>query len=187
MLLNPSNVRPVVMGTRAVMDIAWDAKPWLAKDRDYSSAWLAAWCQEEFSPKAAPLVEQYYRAYFAAPARFGEKENAAMADDFYHQLGRDLLVRIMRDDVRPPARFKNPAAQSYAEYTSRVASMCMEAEPDGTMRAPCRASRSPGAPQPAGVLPGARSYPAWRPRALQPDAQKHRRSCLARDVSIGEA
>ena len=129
LLLNPSNVRPVVMGTRAVMDIAWDAKPWLSKDCDYSSVWLAAWCREEFSPKAAPLIEQYYRAYFAAPARFGEKENAAMADDFYHQLGRDLLVRIMRDDVQPPARFRNPAAPSYAEYTSRVVSMCKEAEP----------------------------------------------------------
>jgi len=123
MLLNPANLRPVVMSTRAVMDVAWNAGSGPATD------WLTRWCGEEFGAEAAPAVEQCYRAYYEAPARYGEGENETMADDFYHQLGRDLLVRIMRGDESMPVRFHWFKAATYSGYTAKVVSMCREAEP----------------------------------------------------------
>jgi hypothetical protein len=122
MLLNPSNLRPTVMSTRAVMDMAWNAGA--AVDGD----WLAQWCKEEFGDKIAPGVARCYRAYWAAPARFGERENETMGDDFYQQLGRDLLVRIMRGDVSMPVRFRFLKVATYPAYTSHVANMCRRAE-----------------------------------------------------------
>lgn len=122
MLLNPSDIRPMVMGTRAVMDVAWNARAAAAAD------WLAQWCKEEFGAQAAPSVERYYRAYFEAPARYGERENDTMGDDFYQQLGRDLLVRIMRRDASMPVRFRFLKVASYPAYTSHVVNMCRQAE-----------------------------------------------------------
>jgi hypothetical protein len=122
MLLNPSNIRTMVMGTRAVMDVAWNARAATATD------WMAQWCKEEFGEKAAPGVERYYRAYFDAPARYGERENDTMGDDFYQQLGRDLLVRIMRRDASMPVRFRFLKVASYSAYTSHAANMCRQAE-----------------------------------------------------------
>jgi hypothetical protein len=122
MLLNPSDVRPMVMSTRAVMDVAWNARATTAAD------WLVQWCKEEFGEKAAPSVERYYRAYFDAPARYGEREADTMGDDFYQQLGRDLLVRIMRGDRSMPVRFRFLKVASYPAYTSHVENMCRQAE-----------------------------------------------------------
>ncbi|MCE5307123.1 MAG: glycosyl hydrolase 115 family protein [Acidobacteriales bacterium] len=123
MLLNPANIRPHVMSTRAVMDVAWNAG--FSQPAD----WLTRWCREEFGEGAASAVERCYRAYHEAPARYGEREDETIADDFYHQLGRDLLVRIMRRDESMPVRFRFLKVSTYPGYTSRVVNMCRQAEP----------------------------------------------------------
>lgn len=129
MLLNPANLRPVVMSTRAVMDVSWNVSS------GRPAEWLTRWCREEFGAEAAPAVERCYRAYYDAPARYGDGENETMADDFYHQLGRDLLVRLMRRDESMPVRFHWFKASDYPAYASKVKAMCREAEPRWTAAA----------------------------------------------------
>ena len=122
MLLNPANLRPVVMSTRAVMDVAWNVRSSRAAD------WLTRWSREEFGEHAAPAVERCYRAYYEAPARYGEGENETIADDFYHRLARDLLLRILRRDESMPVRFQFLKVATYPGYTSHVVNMCRQAE-----------------------------------------------------------
>jgi len=123
MMLNPANIRPHVMSTRAVMDVAWNAGSSQPAD------WLTNWCREEFGEGAAPAVERCYRAYCEAPARYGEREDETIADDFYHQLGRDLLVRVMRRDESMPVRFRFLKVSTYPGYASHVVNVCRQAEP----------------------------------------------------------
>jgi hypothetical protein len=129
LLLNPSDVRPVPMSTRAVMELGWNAAPWLTNEQ--SSAYLRQWSREEFGERAAPVLKQYYEAYFNAPARFGEKEDETLADDYYPQLIRDLLVRMIKDDPQSVARYNNnlQGTKDYAQYTSFLQNICQEAEP----------------------------------------------------------
>lgn len=131
LLDNTSDTRPVLMTTRALMELAWDAKPWMAEGRDQSSLFLRKWCKEEFGPQAAPLLESYYRAYFGAPARYGQAEDEAMGDNFYHTLGRDLLVRLITGDTAMPHRYSQyfPDPRDLSRYAARLAEICQEAEP----------------------------------------------------------
>jgi Ni/Co efflux regulator RcnB len=66
MLLNTSDIRPVAMTARAVMDIAWGGLPKETPDAD--GAYYRAWATEEFGAKSAPALEKVYKEYFAAPA-----------------------------------------------------------------------------------------------------------------------
>ena len=129
MMLNPSDVRPVPMSTRAVMELAWNATPWLAPEAP--SAYLHQWCREEFGEKAAPTLEQYYRAYFSAAARYGEKEDETLGDNYYPNIIRDLLVRIITDNPQSVARFNNncQGTKDYPEYTRFLKEICQQAEP----------------------------------------------------------
>ena len=65
-LVNTSDIRPVAMTTRAVMDIAWEGAPKAAPDAD--GAFYRAWATEEFGAKSAEALEKVYKEYFAAPA-----------------------------------------------------------------------------------------------------------------------
>lgn len=75
MLLNTSDIRPVAMTTRAVMEMAWagnltgePATPAAAAVEDADGAYYRRWATEEFGAKAAPALQAIYEAYFAAPA-----------------------------------------------------------------------------------------------------------------------
>ena len=98
LLDNTANVRPVLMTTRAVMELAWQADPWLAGQHDLSLLYLEKWCREEFGEAASPTLQDYYRAYFAAPARYGDQEDATMADHFYQTAARRMLLDLMVGD-----------------------------------------------------------------------------------------
>ena len=104
LLVNTSDIRPVVMTTRAVMELAWHAEPWIDNPAQ-SDAYLQEWCRQEFGEPAAPLVAQYYRAYFAAPGRYGKAETQTLADNAYHTVARKLLVRSIKDDNSVPAGY----------------------------------------------------------------------------------
>jgi hypothetical protein len=128
LMLNPSDLRPVPMTTRAVMELAWNAEPWQAKDS--SAAYLQKWSSEEYGEKAAPILAQYYDAYFRAPARYGTKEDAILADNYYPQFVIDLLVRMMKNDTQSPVRFKSlESVKEFPQYTMFLSAICQQALP----------------------------------------------------------
>ena len=65
-LVNTSDIRPVAMTTRAVMDIAWGGLP--AVGGADESAFYRKWATEEFGAKSADAVSTVYKEYFAAPS-----------------------------------------------------------------------------------------------------------------------
>ncbi len=81
LLVNTSNLRPVLRTTRAVMEIAWNPLPW--KEPGAADAYLHKWSEEEFGKSAADSLVTYYKEYLDAPARYGDKEDAVMQDNFY--------------------------------------------------------------------------------------------------------
>jgi len=129
MMLNPSDVRPVPMTTRAVMELAWNATPWLAPEEP--STYLHQWSREEFGEKAAATLAQYYQAYFSAPARYGKDEDETLGDNYYPNIIRDLLVRIITDNPQTVSRFNNDCqgTKDYPEYTRFLKEISQQAEP----------------------------------------------------------
>ncbi|MGH9522801.1 MAG: glycosyl hydrolase 115 family protein, partial [Terriglobales bacterium] len=94
LLMNTSDIRPVAMMTRAVMDVGWQgvASGATASDTDYYRAWSA----EEFGEKAAPQIAEIYKDYFAAPAlRPGTQPPLVYGDNYYHTEARRLLLSYM--------------------------------------------------------------------------------------------
>jgi hypothetical protein len=145
LMLNPSDLRPVLMTTRAVMELAWNARPWQAPDS--SSAYLEKWSREEFGENAAPGLAQYYDAYFRAPARYGEKEDAILADNYYPQFVIDLLLRLIANDTESPVRFKSLAGvQKFAQYTTFLSAICQQAAPRWQKAAALAAQAEPLVP-----------------------------------------
>jgi hypothetical protein len=65
LLVNTSDVRPVAMTARAVMDTAWSGVP-AASDADM--AYYRRWATEEFGARSADAMAALYKEYFAAPA-----------------------------------------------------------------------------------------------------------------------
>jgi hypothetical protein len=128
LLVNTSNFRPVLMTTRAVMELAWNAQPWTAEHHDQSSAYSDKWCREEFGLRAAALVSQYYKAYFAAPARYGKQPDATMEDNFYQTEARNILLALIKGQQGSPAHFflipHFPDLVSYARF---IATRCQKA------------------------------------------------------------
>jgi Glycosyl hydrolase family 115/Glycosyl hydrolase family 67 N-terminus len=65
LLENTSDIRPVAMTAKAVMDIGWGGLP---KTPDADGAYYRQWATEEFSGKSANALEKIYKEYFSAPA-----------------------------------------------------------------------------------------------------------------------
>jgi len=65
-LVNTSDIRPVAMTTRALMDVAWGGVP--AEGSDADGDFYRRWAREEFGAKSADAVAAVYKEYFAAPS-----------------------------------------------------------------------------------------------------------------------
>ena len=63
-LVNTSDIRPVAMTTRAVMDIAWGGVPADSSDDGFYKQWAT----EEFGAKSSDALAAVYKEYFAAPS-----------------------------------------------------------------------------------------------------------------------
>ena len=63
LLVNTSDIRPVAMTTRALMEVAWGGVP-AGGDADFYKRWAT----EEFGGKSADVLTALYREYFAASA-----------------------------------------------------------------------------------------------------------------------
>jgi hypothetical protein len=72
MLVNTSDIRPVAMTTRAVMEMAWGGVPATTGEADAQgdadAAFYRKWATEEFGVKSATALTKVYREYFAAPS-----------------------------------------------------------------------------------------------------------------------
>jgi hypothetical protein len=66
LLVNTSDIRPVAMTTRALMETAWAGVPPHASDAD--SDFYRRWSTEEFGAKSAGELTGIYKDYFAAPS-----------------------------------------------------------------------------------------------------------------------
>lgn len=64
-LVNTSDLRPVAMTTRALMETAWGGVP---QQSDADGAYYRKWATEEFGAKSADALEGIYKDYFAAPS-----------------------------------------------------------------------------------------------------------------------
>ncbi len=90
LLVNTSDIRPVTMGTRAVLDFGWKGADLGSSDNFYTR-----WATEEFGAKAAPAVAEMYKAYFKAPAETAGPSPRSYGDSYYHYTARDLLRGAM--------------------------------------------------------------------------------------------
>jgi hypothetical protein len=66
LLVNTSDLRPVAMTTRALMEVAWGGLPPEASDSD--GAFYRRWATEEFGARSADELAGIYKDYFAAPS-----------------------------------------------------------------------------------------------------------------------
>ena len=69
-LVNTSDIRPVAMTARAVMEMAWGGVPATTggAEGDADAAYYRKWATQEFGAKSAEALTKIYREYFAAPA-----------------------------------------------------------------------------------------------------------------------
>jgi len=94
LLLNTSDIRPVPMTMKAVMDIAWRGLPHDAPG--HSDQFYREWSSEEFGAKAAMRVVGIYKQYFATPAHLpGEEPALPYGDQYYHTEARRFLLEYM--------------------------------------------------------------------------------------------
>jgi hypothetical protein len=94
LLINTSDIRPVPMMTKAVMDVGWEGlQPGTtANDMDFYRGWSAA----EFGDKAAPQIAEIYKEYFQAPARRPNTQPALeYGDNYYQTEARRYLLSYM--------------------------------------------------------------------------------------------
>ena len=90
-LVNTSDIRPVTMSTRAVMDAVWKGIPKSGADSFYQD-----WSEEEFGKAAALKLAGLYKDYFKAPAHLGEPSHE-YGDQLYQTEARMLMLTYMTD------------------------------------------------------------------------------------------
>jgi hypothetical protein len=126
LLINTSDIRPVIMTTKAVMELAWNPKPWIA-GAGRPQKFLNEWCAQ-FGPAAQPLLVDYYNTYFSAPGRYGQTETATLTDNAYHTVAREMLLRLIKDDPKAPTR-ATAGAQDLNGYAAVYSRATQEAQP----------------------------------------------------------
>jgi hypothetical protein len=130
LVVNTSNLRPVLMTSRATMELAWNANPWMAAQPDESVVYMRKWAREEFGAKAAPAVMKYYEAYFKAPAQYGRVPNQRMGDQFYEIFGRRILLQLSKDDLNSPMHMVGqPTFANVGAFAAFLEPRCRQADP----------------------------------------------------------
>jgi hypothetical protein len=144
MLLNTSDIRPVSMTTKGVMDLAWKGSE-AAGDADN---FYHDWSADEFGRKAAAPVAAIYKEYFAAPAH-SERGTRVLeyGDQYYHTQAKLLLLSSMIKDPLyslpsqsprwmaprvfdfPPDSAGTAGKQRLNEIAGEEAQRCKEAQP----------------------------------------------------------
>ncbi len=94
LLVNTSDIRPVPMSIKAVMETAWRGVP--EGGAGAGGEFIRRWASEEFGARAASQVAEVYQDYFRAPARSGEPPRE-YGDQRYHTEARQMLLTYMID------------------------------------------------------------------------------------------
>ena len=94
LLVNTSDIRPVPLTIKAIMEAAWKGVP--AGGADAGDQFIRRWAADEFGAKAASQVAEVYEDYFQAPARSGSPEHE-YGDQLYHTEARHMLLTYMVD------------------------------------------------------------------------------------------
>lgn len=97
LLLNTSDIRPVPMTVKAVMNVAWKglAHDATGTDRD-GDKFYREWSSQEFGTKAASQVAEIYKQYFVAPAHLPREAPALpYGDQYYHTEARRFLLEYL--------------------------------------------------------------------------------------------
>ena len=141
-LLNTSDVRPVVMTTRACMDAVWEGA-----DKKTPEEFYKEWITEEYGAKAAPALTKFYEDYFKAPAilqaRLGVMNDKFVrwyGDNIYHSEGREMMLNTILQTplVNVPSQAPKWEAPRYARFggeewvdetAKREIAACGEAQP----------------------------------------------------------
>ena len=92
-LVNTSDIRPVTMSIRAVMDAVWKGVP---PEANAAEEFYRRWSREQFGEKVAAQLAELYKEYFAAPAHFGDPPHE-YGDQLYHTEARRMLLAYMID------------------------------------------------------------------------------------------
>lgn len=130
LVVNTSSLRPVVMTSRATMELAWNPKAWIADSPDEASVYMNKWSTEEFGAKAASALDNYYQAYFAAPAQYGKADDHLMGDQFYEIMSRFLLVQLSKGNLTAPFHsFGMRGSPTVAQFAANLESECRQAVP----------------------------------------------------------
>lgn len=92
-LVNTSDIRPVLMSIRAVMNAVWQG---VSEVEDPAGDFYREWSTEEFGKNATPMLVKLYKDYFKAPAHFGDPPYE-FGDQLYHTEARRMLLTYMID------------------------------------------------------------------------------------------
>jgi hypothetical protein len=92
LLVNTSDIRPVLMTAKAVLNVGWSGVPAAGAGSD--NTYYHAWASSEFGAKAAAPVANVYEDYFKAPAHFGQPERE-YGDNLYHNEARRMMLTYM--------------------------------------------------------------------------------------------
>jgi hypothetical protein len=140
-LVNTSDIRPVTMSVRAVMDAVWKGVP--PNEDDF----YRTWSSQEFGKRAEAPLTELYKQYFAAPARSGDPTHE-YGDQLYHTEARRMMLTYMIDSPLyaipsqapkwEPARLLEPrpdrptflvGKEWLAQATKRDIEQCGQAQP----------------------------------------------------------
>ena len=112
LLVNTSDIRPVAMTTRALMEVAWGGVPPEAGDAD--GTYYRRWATEEFGSKSADAVAEIYKEYFAAPS-------------LRRPIGPAGFTSAGNRPPAPPANFSNiPRVEGDQHYHSEVRRLILD-------------------------------------------------------------
>jgi hypothetical protein len=92
-LVNTSDIRPVTMSARAVMDAVWKGIP---DGKSPAETFYQQWSAEEFGKAAAPKLAALYQDYFKAPAHLGDPVHE-YGDQMYQTEARMMMLTYMTD------------------------------------------------------------------------------------------
>jgi hypothetical protein len=92
-LVNTSDIRPVTMSIRAVMDAVWKG---VLSDGDAAEKFYRKWSKEQFGEEVAGKLSALYKEYFHAPAHLGDPLHE-YGDQLYHTEVRRMLLSYMID------------------------------------------------------------------------------------------
>jgi len=94
-LLNTSDIRPVSMTIRAVMETAWKGLP--EKEDRTAAGFYRRWSGDEFGAAAAEKIAAVYEQYFKAPAHAAGAATREFGDQLYHTEARRMILTELLD------------------------------------------------------------------------------------------